>query len=1037
MRLRISCGMLVLLGMSVTQQVTHSEEPLPDKVTFNRHIRPILSENCYQCHGPDRHQRKGDLRLDTASGATSDLGGSQAVHPGKPGESALWERINETDPELMMPPAEMGKTLSSQQKALLKKWIEQGGEYEKHWAFVSPMRSPLPEVSQPNWPRNEIDRFVLSRLDREKLSPARPADKRTLIRRVTLDLTGLPPRPEHVEAFVNDSSPDAWEKVVDRLLNSPEYGEHLARYWLDGARYADTNGYQYDLEREQWAWRDWVIHAFNTNKPFDEFTIEQLAGDLLPNATENQKLATGFNRNHPITIEGGVIDEEYRTEYVVDRVVTTSTVWMGMTFLCARCHDHKYDPLPQQEFYQFFAYFNQVPERGLNGFEPRLKTMSPIQKEQIRELKRQLPAAEKELQEAVTKYQIPLEKLEQKLQGQIQKEWKIVRSEKVKSTGGATLKVLEDESVLASGKTPATDTYEVILNHQGGSLAALRLEALTHSSLPHNGAGRGSNANFVLTEVEVEIALPDHPDKFKKLKIARATADYSQANYPIDATIDGVKTGRGGWAVDGPTKRENRMAYFFLNTKEDHPTGTRIRIRMIHNWGGSHQIGCFRWSVSDTGSIAIPENIRTAILIPRNKRTPEQQSVIDEYFLLQNLPSKEREVVEQISRLRKRLTDLEKKIPSTLVMKELPKPRTTHFLYRGEYNQKRDVVQPGTPSVLPPFPKNFEQNRLGLAKWLVMPEQPLTSRVTVNRIWQRLFGRGLVKTSEDFGSQGTLPSHPDLLDWLAVEFQESGWDLKRLHKLIVMSSTYQQSSHVTKAQRERDPENRLLARGARFRLDAEVIRDSVLAASGLLHQEVGGPSVFPYHPKGLWQEINNRPGYSRTYKEGTGDDLYRRSLYTFWKRTVPPPSMAIFDAPEREFCVVRRSRTNTPLQALVLMNGPLYVEASIYLAEKLQAGDLLASDDQDQRTDEKLLRNSVQQAMNRCLGRSPSEEEMTILQNIFQQRLEFYQKNPQAIASLSKVGQQSENFLRDRPHVAAFADVVRVLFNLSEFITRE
>ena len=985
-----------------------------DVVSFNRDIRPILSDRCFLCHGPDENQRQGDLRLDQREDALE-----VAILPGNATDSELLARITSDDPELRMPPPESGrKPLNQSEIDILRNWIDDGAEYEGHWSFVAPSRPAVPEVEHEGWTASPIDRFVLQRLQREGLEPAPRADRGTLIRRVTLDLTGLPPAPEDVQTFVDDPSEDAFEKVVDRLLASTSYAEHMARGWLDAARYADTNGYQYDLEREQWVWRDWVIHAFDTNMPFDRFTVEQIAGDLLPDGTDQTRLATAFHRNHPITIEGGVIDEEYRTEYVVDRVVTTSTVWLGLTMTCGRCHDHKYDPLTQQDFYGLFAFFNSVPERGLNGFDPKIAAPSPLMTREIERLDAELAAAETQLEQHLDGLKGDLDEWQSLLAEEVANQWSVVVPETRVSEGGADFELLPDQSLLVTGAKPATDRYDLVFTTPGDEVHALRLEALTHESMVANSTGRGSNGNFVLSEVDLAVKVEG---EWTPVAIGSAEADYSQANYNISAAVDG-KIDRGGWAVDGNTKHENRTAVVSPAEPLDVPEGAPLRFRLHFQWGGSHQIGRLRIALADKALHKVPVGIVESVSLESSQRSAEQSEQLNHYLLGRYGSDEHRSLLARVRNLREQRTQATA-APGTMVMAEMPQPRTTHVLYRGEYDKPREVVDAHTPEVLPPMPEGAPPNRLGLALWMVSPENPLTARVAVNRFWQRLFGNGIVQTVEDFGSQGEWPSHPELLDWLAVEFMDSGWDVKALHKMIVLSATYRQSSRLTDDLLERDPENRLLARGPRQRLEAEVIRDSALAVSGLLVDRVGGPSVFPYHPTGLWQEINNRPGYSRTYQQGTGDSLYRRSLYTFWKRTVPPPSMATFDAPEREYCVVRRSSTNTPLQAFVLLHDPQFVEAARHLAARMMR-------------DASSVEARITSGFERVAARTPTEAEIGVLSEILDQRLSEYRADPDAAVKLLSVGDSAIDNELETAELAAWTTVARILMNTSEFITK-
>ena len=1015
---RLAFRFFTLCFCLAMQSNSMAEEPM----SFNRDVRAILSEKCFFCHGPDANHREAELRLDLEAEAKMN-----AIVAGHADQSELISRILSEDPDAVMPPPESGKTLTPDEIDILRRWIDNGAAYETHWSFSSPERPELPEVGDDRWGRNSIDRFVLARLRAEQMQPSSQADRHVLIRRLSLDLTGLPPSVDEVQAFVTDTSESAYEEAVERLLRSHRFGEHMARYWLDAARFADTNGYQYDLEREQWVWRDWVINAFNTNMPFDQFTIEQIAGDLLPNATDQQILATGFHRNHPITIEGGVIDEEYRTEYVVDRVVTTSTVWLGLTMTCGRCHDHKYDPISQRDFYRFFAFFNNAPEKGLNGFDPKIKVPSPLLENQLEVWDQQVAAARADYERIIGESGLPVKQWEEQLAG-MDPAWNVIVPKQMASAGGAVLTVQDDQSVLASGPNPVNETYEIILQTDAKKVSAIQLEALVDPSTVNGGAGRGSNGNFVLSEFEVEVAEVEvaganDPVRYRKVKLVNAEADYSQQNYNINLAIDG-KVDQSGWAVDGHAKIENRSAVFTFAKPITSESGLTFKVRMLHRLGLSHQIARFRLSLHESDSPPLSMSVAAILARPKENRSPAEIKQLQEGLLQRFAPEDAKVAFAKLRDLERQRVKAKAVVPATMVMREMTSPRKTHVLFRGEYDKPGEEVHAGTPQTLPPIPEGLASNRLGLAKWLVMPNQPLTARVTVNRFWQQLFGIGIVKTVEDFGSQGEWPSHPKLLDWLAVDFVESGWDVKRLLKQIVMSSTYRQSSKLTPEKIEADPENRLLARGPRLRLDAEVIRDSALFASGLLNQQLGGPSVFPYHPAGLWQEINNRPGYSRTYQQDSGEKLFRRSLYTFWKRTVPPPSMSAFDAPGREYCQVRRSRTNTPLQALVMLHDPQFVEAARHLAERIlrEGGET-----QKQR---------IEYAFLLCHARQPNELEFSVLKDVVETRLAQYTGNRDAAKELLSVGDSPIDESHAVPELAAWTAASRVLLNLSEFVTK-
>lgn len=996
-----------------------------EEIEFNRDVRPILSNRCFTCHGPDSTTREADLRLDQRESAIGQASsGQRAIVPGDIQASELIRRITSQVDGERMPPGGASKALTPAEIQTLKTWIDQGAKYEAHWAFIPPRLPELPKVQNKDWPINEIDDFVLARLEEKQLQPAKEASRETLIRRVAFDLTGLPPSLEEIDAFLADSSPKAYERMVDGYLNRPAYGEHMARHWLDLARYADSNGYQYDTEREQWVWRDWVIDAYNKNKPFDQFTIEQLAGDLLPDSTPQQRLATGFNRNHGITIEGGIIDEEYRTEYVMDRLVTTGQVWLGLTIGCARCHDHKFDPISQREFYQLYAFFNQLPERGMRGFEPRERIPSPLASVQQREWDAELTKLKAELNNPLP-LDAHLEEWANAMAAESRQGWQVLVPHTMKSSGGTKLSKLEDHSLLASGANPQRDIYTITSITSEENLTAVRLEALTHPSLPGGGPGRHTNSNFVLSEFELTVTSIEDPSKQEKIKFQQALADYSQKNYEIGKAIDGTLAGNNGWAVDGPTRKEPATALFIAEKPFGFAGGTALEFRLRHEAGfATHGIGRPRLSITtDSPKLlqfdSVPAEIRRLAKKNAEERSGLETQKLKDYFLAHHDPRQD---------LRDRITALEQQkaagYPATMIMRDMPQPRATHVLNRGQYNEPTERVVAGVPAIFPEQGKDTLSNRLELARWLVDPKHPLTARVAVNRYWQRIFGLGLVKTSEDFGIQGELPSHPQLLDWLALEFIRSGWDIKHMQRLILTSATYRQSSHVGQEAYQRDPENRLLARGPRMRLDAEEIRDSALFVSGLLVERLGGKSVYPYQPKGLWLELNNRPGYSQAYPQGTGEALYRRGLYTFWKRTAPSPMLKLLDAPEREFCTLQRSRTNTPLQALLLLNGPQFVEAARHLGERMiqQGGSS--------------LEDRLRYGFRVVTSHQPTATELTVLQEAYAADLQRFQKDRAAALKLLEVGESPYSQEEDIAELAAYASLARLLLNLNEAITK-
>jgi hypothetical protein len=992
------------------------------KVDFDRDVRPILSENCFTCHGPDDKARKADLKLHTRDGALS------VIDLKKPAESELIRRITTTDKSDRMPPEKTGKVLKPAQIETLKAWISQGAEYQKHWAFVTPKRPNVPQAGE-GWARNAIDHFIAARLAKEGLKPSPEADRPTLIRRVTFDLTGLPPTPKEVDEFVNDKSPDAYAKVVERLLNSIRYGERMALDWLDAARYADTNGYHIDNGRDMTRWREWVIDAFHKNKRFDKFTVEQLAGDLLPGATLSQKVASGFNRNHMINFEGGAIPEEYHTAYIVDRVNTTATVWMGLTLACTQCHDHKYDPFTQKEFYQLYAFFNNIPERGLDGNKGNA---APLIKVPTAEQEKRLAAYRKEIADLEVKLKGPLPEVDaaqaawEKEPSNAKTQWKLLTLTNLKSRSGATFTNDKDGSTVVTGTNAPTDTYTFGFRTDLAKLTAVRIEALPDDKLNAKGPGRSVNGNFVLTGIR--ISLGDGRDA-APLKIRTASADFSQKEGGFD-----VKTvlGKGpGWAID-PEEGKPHHAVFEL-AEPISASGKDVTVQLQFNSQfASHQFGRFRASATDSATpheaAGMPANFAAILKIEPAKRTDVQKTELRTYYRSAVAPET-RKLHDRVGELRKQIADEERTVPDAMVMEEMSKPRDTFVLVRGQYDKKGEKVTAGTPAALPTLGATQQAaNRLDLAKWLMSPEHPLTARVTANRYWQMFFGTGIVKTAEDFGTQGEYPVHPELLDWLAVEFRESGWDVRELVTLIVTSATYRQSSVVSKDLFAKDPENRLLARGPRFRLQAEFLRDQALAISGLLNGEVGGKSVSPYQPTGLWEELMSRSDganwTAQTYTQSHGKDLYRRTMYTFWKRTCPPPSLATLDAPDREVCVVRRSRTNTPLQALVLMNDPTYVEAARKLAERIMKEGGATADER------------IAFAFKLATARSPKEKEVTVLKRVFESQRERYAKDKPAAEKLLKVGESPRDEKLDVVELASWAMVANAIMNLDEVVTR-
>lgn len=1004
-----------------------AEEP----INFNRDIRPLLSDRCFHCHGPDAKKREAALRLDTREGALAPLdddGEMFTVVPGDPDKSELFYRIITDDEIDVMPPPESKlPAFSKKEIALIKRWIEEGANYSDLWTFVPVKRPEVPqgEIAK-DWATNKIDHFVARKLVEENLKPSPEADRRTLIRRASLDLTGLPPMVEEVDAFLADKDPNAFEKVVDRLLASDAYGERMAVEWLDAARYADTSGYQYDWFRTMWRWRDWVIESYNDNQPYDEFITWQLAGDLLPDATLEQKIATGFNRNHPFTIEGGVIQEEYRVSYVSDRVTTMGTVFMGMTFECARCHDHKFDPVSQKDFYQLYAFFNHLPEKGQVGGKPLYgpPAIPAPTEEQTAELDR-IEKDRKAAEEKLMRPDPAIDAKQQEWEKQSAAPWKQVDLLTITSPQKTEFESLGDNSWLAKGEAPAHDVYELTFD-TAEAVTGVRIEALTHESMVGKGPGRSSNGNAVLTGMEAAAIGADGVET--PIALSKAVADYEQSNFPAAKAIDDDP--KSGWAFDGNSNHSDHWIAVAFDKVIAPETGKKVRVRLrFGSQYAKHSFGRVRLSVSGTPEplgwekdSALTEILEKA----PGKRNAKEKDALRRAFR-GGLPAFA-EVSLELSQLEKAKEKLESEIPMTMIMSD-DSPRETFILERGAYDKPLEKVTAGVPENLPPLPDGAEANRLGLAKWLTKPNHPLTARVAMNWMWHQVFGVGIVKTVNDFGSQAEWPTHPELLDWLAAEFVESGWDRKAMHKMMILSSTYRQSSNTSSDLMDRDPDNRLLARGPRNRLSAEMVRDQFLAMSGLLIRKVGGPSVKPYQPPGIWKELTNRKNFQQVYEADEGEGLYRRGLYTFWKRAAHHPMMSTFDAPNREVCTFSRSATNTPLQALVLLHDPQFVEAA-----RVLAADLLDST----MSGEGLNRvgSLIEQGYLTVLARPPSKDEMELMQKLFAAEIKAFQAAPEEAAKLAEVGDAPAAEGHDQAELAATTMLVRTLFNLSETITR-
>jgi uncharacterized protein DUF1553/uncharacterized protein DUF1549/cytochrome c len=1186
----------------VSEVVLAAAAPAREPIRYDRDIRPILSDRCFRCHGHDSNKRQARLRLDSFEGATADRGGYAAIAPGDVSRSELWRRINCEDPEERMPPPTSNrKRLSSDERELVRRWIEEGAPYEPHWAFVPPVRPEVPAVRRADWCRNPVDRFIAAELERESVEPSAEAEPGTLIRRAFLDLTGLPPTPEESAAFLADAGADptgAYERWIDKLLTQEpyrtRYAERMAVPWLDASRYADTCGIHMDAGRSIWLWRDWLLQAFRENLPFDRFVTEQIAGDLLPDASEAQKIASGFNRNHVTTDEGGAIAEEYLVEYAVDRAATTGSVFLGLTMGCARCHEHKFDPISQEEFYRFYAYFNSIEEPGLysqlpdprRAFEPFLAVPTPAQREELAKLRADLAALKTELDAPMPEEDAQREAFFERTRQESGLAWLDPRVVSATSAGGATLATQADGSVLASGENPDKDEHELHLRIEGSAesgrdLRLISLEALGDPSLPHDGPGRADNGNAVLTEIQVEAAPLSDPSQRRPVPLSWAWADREQpdGDFAVLNAIDGRDT---GWAIDAHHSDGDRIALFLAAEPFGFAGGTELVVRLrYHSTYGKHAFGRVRiragrlgeaglsllpaaaspwylvgpfpaeksavfdqvfgpeqdaaidfghnfgagnqyWKhvaelTDDRRNNDLPKGIN-ATYVGRNYRAPTARKLevslgsddgfrlfldgrevasrridralaMDQDQVSLELPSGEhalvfkvvntggdagfywrakprdnelagdlvatllpkasltgelemrrnrawrtafspgyRERTQRIAALEKRATEVNSAIPLTMVMQELAMPRETFVLTRGQYDHpdKARPVERGVPEALGALPEGAPANRLGLAQWLTAPGNPLVARVAVNRLWETVFGTGLVRTSEDFGMQGEWPSHPELLDWLAVEFRESGWDVQRMLKLIVTSSTYRQSSRARPELRERDPENRWLACFPRKRLGAEQIRDQALYVAGLLVEQVGGPSVKPYQPEGLWQEVAMPQSNTRIFERGKGADLWRRSLYTYWKRACPPPALLTLDAPTREFCTIRRPSTNTPLQALALWNDEQFVEAARVLAQRT----LAEGGDEASR-----LRRLFQ----RCTGRGPDADELAALTGTLAGFRERYSQAPDDALHLLEVGQAPGPQAAEGTapsELAAWTLIANAVLNLDATISR-
>ena len=1015
-------------------------------IDFNREVRPILAENCFYCHGSDANNRKAKMRLDTKEGAAA----KPVILPGRPEESEVIKRIFSNDPEEQMPPPNSNRHLNNNQKEVLKRWIKSGAAYDTHWAFKTPVRPSVPKLKQQRWVRNEIDSFVLAKLEAEKLKPSPEAPMPKLLRRVALDLNGLPPSSEQMQRWLRAKDP--LTAAVDELLSSPRFGERMASDWMDVARYADTHGFNNDSLRGMWRWRDWVIDAFNRNLPYDRFITEQLAGDLLPNPTPDQITATGFNRNHVINSEGGIIDEEYRVEYVGDRVRTTSLAWLGLTMECSRCHDHKFDPITQKDYYRMFAFFNNVAEFGEAG---RIANAAPFipapTAQQQSEMRRQLSAIAEakttmiKLLAKADRKTMPFESLATNTPGfSIPEANRIIDLDTVTTGANTISNHAGGKPFVVSGTTTTTNgPLKTAALHFDGK-TSLKTDGLAKGdgnwavafwarrddttagpifstmnfNVPESSEqyGRGVEVRFTAAGA-VEVRTARRWPSYSSTILTRETVPTNEWHHVLVA-CDGSEKARGLRVfIDGEESFRDALYDDFATcgisgaasigvSKDQKFTGALADLRV--------------WAKPDVTKVV--DDVRAAMV--QFAVESHDEARLEHAWLAKNNP----EFAKAESDWRKsraELIRLENEAPTTMVMKELATPRSTHVLFRGQYDQARDAVEADVPAFLPPLPLNAPRNRLGLAQWFTNPNHPLTARVVVNRFWQNMFGTGIVKTSEDFGFQSEYPSHPELLDWLAREFVDSGWDVKHLLRLMVNSATYRQDSTSSPKLNERDPENRLLAHGPRTRLTAEMLRDQALALSGLLREQIGGPPVYPYQPANLYQGIVVAAAYPGTsYTDGKGDDLYRRSLYTFWKRTVPHPTLATFDAPDREVCVARRLKTNTPLQALASMNDTIQLEASRKFAERIMNEGGTSS------------KERIRFAFSLATTRKPDYAEQKALLTFLEKRRAFYRAHADEAKRFLSVGASVATNKIEPAELAAYANVASLILNLDETITR-
>jgi mono/diheme cytochrome c family protein len=989
-----------------------------DRLQFGRDVRPILARHCFACHGPDEASRKADLRLDVAESAVGPQAGMPFVAGDLEASSAI-ERILSDDPDLRMPPGDEAKRMPPEEVAILKQWVAQGAAWESHWSFVPPHHPDIAVVEDPDWNATDIDRLLYPPMRAAGLNPSAQADPATRFRRVALDLTGLPPTPEQVDAFLADPSAAAYEQWVDELLESPHYGERMARIWLDLARYADTKGYEKDQSRNIWRYRDWLIDAFNHDLPYDQFTIEQLAGDLLPNPTPSQRLATAFNRNTLVNEEGGTDDEEFRIAAVKDRVDTTMQVWMGITAGCAKCHTHKYDPISIQDYYRLFAFFNQTADADRGDDSPTAVLPDERVAQSLAEMRRQRDELEQQMHQWDP---IRADALEAWIQQERQHmPWRTLVPQQQTAASGSTFAMQADGSTLVVGPATRQETYIIASPITAEPLSAIRLEVIPDPSHRYGSVGRGVDGNIVLSGFRAAVVRPGQTPE--ELEFVSAEADYSQDGYPVHTAIENSNPRKYGWGL-APKQKESHRALFRLGKPIQPGENAQLVITLDHQFQYEYpgfSIGRFRLGVTSD-----PEpNLTTALsdeLFQRMQVPSADRSDEDRLVLLRDMVQRSPQLApqrEELAKLSASIQEIEQR-HRTPVMEELPgdQHRVTKVHIRGNFLQQGDEVQADAPQSFHPFPVDAPRDRLGFAKWIVDPANPLTSRVAVNRVWAMFFGIGLVESQEDFGSQGIPPSHPELLDYLAVTFVRDGWSHKKLCKQIVLSQAYQQSSAVSNDASQRDPRNRWISRFPRTRLEAELLRDNVLSIAGLLSRKRYGPSVMPRQPDGIWRSTYN----ATKWELSQGEDAYRRGLYTYLKRSSPYPAAVTLDGTSRELCTIRRINTNTPLQALVTLNDPVFVEAAQALARRV-AG---------QSTSEACMARAFKLAT----LRSPRPAELATLTQLYEQRLQVYAKDPQQAQQIATdpIGPVPEGM--DVKHLAALTAVCNVILNLDEVLTQ-